>query len=58
MIEQSPYAQSPYAKSMGIEIARDAANRLILTMGFDATKMGRPGFLHGGAISGLLEAVA
>ena len=49
---------SPYAKTMGFGTERDADGRLLLTMGFDAGKMGRPGFLHGGAIAGMMESIA
>jgi uncharacterized protein (TIGR00369 family) len=49
---------SPYAQTMGFGSARDADGRLLLTMAFETNKMGRPGFLHGGAIAGMLEAVA
>jgi uncharacterized protein (TIGR00369 family) len=49
---------SPYARTMGFETQRDETGRLLLTMAYDSTKMGRPGFLHGGAISGMLETVA
>jgi uncharacterized protein (TIGR00369 family) len=49
---------SPYAKTMGFGITRDDEGRLLLTMAFESDKMGRPGFLHGGAIAGMLEAVA
>lgn len=51
-------AKSPYAQSMGFGSERDADGRLVLTMGYEFNKMGRPGFLHGGAIAGMLEAVA
>lgn len=49
---------SPYAETMGFGSERDAEGRLVLTMAFQSDKMGRPGFLHGGAIAGMLEAVA
>ncbi|MEK6638902.1 MAG: PaaI family thioesterase [Pseudomonadota bacterium] len=49
---------SPYAKTMGFGSARDEEGRLLLTMAFETNKLGRPGFLHGGAIAGMLEAVA
>jgi uncharacterized protein (TIGR00369 family) len=49
---------SPFAKTMGFGSTRDAEDRLLLTMAFETDKMGRPGFLHGGAIAGMLEAVA
>ncbi len=50
--------KSPYANTMGFGTARDDDDRLLLTMAFETNKMGRPGFLHGGAIAGMLEAVA
>ena len=43
----------PYAEFLGIRFADDGA----LAMPFDGN-IGRPGFLHGGAISGLLEIAA
>ncbi len=49
---------SPYFETMGFGSERDAEGRLVLTMAFAEDKMGRPGFLHGGAIAGMLEAVA
>lgn len=49
---------SPYAQTMGFGSTRDAEDRLLLTMAFETNKMGRPSFLHGGAIAGMLEAVA
>ncbi len=47
-----------YAQTMGFKTERDEQGRLLLTMEFDLTKTGRPGFLHGGAIAGMLETVA
>lgn len=47
---------SPYAQTMGFTTERDAEGRLILLMDYAYDKMGRPGFLHGGAIAGMLEA--
>jgi uncharacterized protein (TIGR00369 family) len=49
---------SPYAKTMSFGSTRDDQGRLLLTMAFETDKMGRPGFLHGGAIAGMLEAIA
>ena len=49
---------SPFAQTMGFGSERDSNGRLVLTMAFETNKMGRPGFLHGGAIAGMLEAVA
>ncbi len=51
-------AASPYARTMGFTSSRDDAGRLIIAMPADDGKRGRPGFLHGGAIAGLLEAAA
>lgn len=50
--------KSPYARAMGFGSERDDDGRLVLTMDYAFDKMGRPGFLHGGAIAGMLEAVA
>ena len=49
---------SPYAQTMGFEASRDVQDRLILVMPFDGGKAGRPGFVHGGALAGLLETIA
>ena len=49
---------SPYFNTMGFGRERDDDGRLVLTMEYAVDKMGRPGFLHGGAIAGMLEAVA
>lgn len=49
---------APFARTMGFRSERDSDGRLVLTMAFERNKMGRPGFLHGGAIAGLLESVA
>jgi uncharacterized protein (TIGR00369 family) len=50
--------ESPYARTMGFIRSTDADGRLILTMPYDEGKRGRPGFIHGGALAGLLESVA
>ena len=49
---------SPYAQSMGFTASRDEAGRLILAMPADDGKRGRPGFIHGGALAGMLETIA
>jgi uncharacterized protein (TIGR00369 family) len=49
---------SPYAQLMGFTAARDDAGRLILAMPADEGKRGRPGFIHGGALAGMLETIA
>jgi uncharacterized protein (TIGR00369 family) len=45
----------PYGVLMGFSQERGADGRLTLIMDFDENKTGRPGYLHGGAIAGLLE---
>ncbi len=49
---------SPYAAAMGFTVERDNDGGLIIVMGPAADKRGRPGFVHGGALAGLLETVA
>ncbi|MCA1749718.1 MAG: PaaI family thioesterase [Parasphingopyxis sp.] len=48
----------PYAEALGVVAERDDNGRLVLAMDFAAHVRGRPGFLHGGAIAGLLELAA
>lgn len=48
----------PYAETLGIDAGRDEDGRILLTMPFGSHVQGRPGFLHGGAIAGLLEIAA
>lgn len=47
--------ERPYAALMGFAEERDAEGRLVITMDFSESVTGRPGYLHGGAIAGLLE---
>ena len=47
----------PYAELLGIALA-DAADPTLLLMPSADTLLGRPGYLHGGAIGGLLEMAA
>jgi uncharacterized protein (TIGR00369 family) len=47
----------PYAETLGIEAVPDADGPLY-RMKFGDVVLGRPGFLHGGAIAGLLEIAA
>ncbi|MDB5700795.1 MAG: PaaI family thioesterase [Sphingomonadales bacterium] len=60
-VESSRYA-SPYAKTLGAEWVRDVANtiadRKVLHMPFGDHLLGRPSFLHGGAITGMVELAA
>jgi uncharacterized protein (TIGR00369 family) len=46
----------PYADLL--RLSADPEDRTILVMPFDNDVIGRPGFLHGGAIGGLLEMAA
>ncbi|WNO53911.1 PaaI family thioesterase [Stakelama saccharophila] len=49
----------PYADLLNLSVAAEPAGEgPILAMPFDADIVGRPGFLHGGAIGGLLEMAA
>jgi len=48
----------PYAHFLGITAARDGDGALVFAMPFGDAVLGRPGYLHGGAIAGLLEIAA
>jgi uncharacterized protein (TIGR00369 family) len=47
----------PYARTLGIALV-DGAESPLYRMPFGDIVLGRPGFLHGGAIAGLLEFAA
>lgn len=49
---------SPYADLLGLRFDTDAHGHPIVTMDFAHDLLGRPGFLHGGAIGGMLEMAA
>ena len=49
---------SPYAQTMGFTADRDTEGRLVIAMPYGDGVRGRPGFVHGGALAGLLETVA
>jgi uncharacterized protein (TIGR00369 family) len=53
----SPDTRSPYADALGVRRIRED-DREVLTMPFGDHLIGRPGFLHGGAITGLVENAA
>lgn len=55
----SPMADfaSPYACTLGLTLVRQDA-RIVVTMPHGDGLIGRPGFLHGGAIAGLLDYTA
>jgi uncharacterized protein (TIGR00369 family) len=48
----------PYAQLLGLSTIRDEGGALLWLMRFREEVVGRPGFLHGGAIAGLLEFAA
>ena len=48
----------PYALALGIGVERIDALAPVLTLTISEKVMGRPGFIHGGAIGGLLEMAA
>lgn len=48
----------PYGAMLGLSTARSADDQLLWVMPFGDHVVGRPGFLHGGAIAGLLEFAA
>jgi uncharacterized protein (TIGR00369 family) len=54
MIDRLP----PYAQLLGLSAERDGNGAPLLVMPFGVDVLGRPGFLHGGAISGLMEMAA
>jgi uncharacterized protein (TIGR00369 family) len=48
----------PYALALDMEISGATGDAPVIAMPFGNKVQGRPGFLHGGAISGLLEMAA
>jgi uncharacterized protein (TIGR00369 family) len=48
----------PYAQFLGIGTRRTEAGELQFVMPFGDVVLGRPGYVHGGAIAGLLEFAA
>jgi uncharacterized protein (TIGR00369 family) len=51
-------ALPPYALALDMEISDATGDTRVIAMPFGNKVQGRPGFLHGGAISGLLEMAA
>jgi uncharacterized protein (TIGR00369 family) len=45
----------PYARAMGMEFAGIDEGSPVIAMDYAERALGRPGFLHGGAMSGVLE---
>ena len=54
MIDELP----PYAAALGIGVDPDSAANPVLWFDYSERVSGRPGFLHGGAMSGLMEMAA
>jgi uncharacterized protein (TIGR00369 family) len=53
-----PLMLPPYAIALDMEVAGMHDNAPLISMPYSEKVLGRPGFLHGGAISGLLEMAA
>ena len=51
-------ALPPYAQFLGITTRTGEAGETLFVMPFGDVVLGRPGYLHGGAIAGLLEFAA
>ena len=51
-------ALPPYAELLGLSTRRGEGDELLWVMPFREEVVGRPGYLHGGAIAGLLEFAA
>jgi uncharacterized protein (TIGR00369 family) len=51
-------ALPPYAELLGLSTTRGEGGELLWIMPFRDEVVGRPGYLHGGAIAGLLEFAA
>lgn len=49
---------NPYADLLAVAVERDEHGAPVLLLPFADHVVGRPGFLHGGAIAGLLEQAA
>ena len=52
------YALPPYAVALGIEVDPAETASPVLWFDYSERVSGRPGFLHGGAMSGLMEMAA
>lgn len=51
-------ALPPYAEALGIMLDHDEQGEPVLCVDFSPRIQGRPGYLHGGALSGLMEMAA
>ena len=54
----SGFELPPYARAMGIEVVPGESDAPVLGLDFADKVLGRPGYLHGGALGGLLEMAA
>lgn len=54
----TPYPLPPYAQALDMTIVDEIDGVPVIGMPFTDRVQGRPGYLHGGAISGLLEIAA
>lgn len=54
----SEFELPPYARAMGMALERSEAGAPVLGLDFADKVLGRPGYLHGGALGGLLEMAA
>ena len=52
------YPLPPYAQALDMTVVDEIDGAPVISMPFSDRVQGRPGFLHGGAISGLLEIAA
>jgi uncharacterized protein (TIGR00369 family) len=48
----------PYADALGVRMEEGTGNAPLVCLPFGPHVLGRPGFVHGGAIAGLLELAA
>ncbi|HCF25545.1 MULTISPECIES: PaaI family thioesterase [unclassified Novosphingobium] len=48
----------PYATALGIDLDHDEDGNPVLFVDYSVRVAGRPGYLHGGAMSGLMEMAA
>jgi uncharacterized protein (TIGR00369 family) len=51
-------ALPPYAAALGIDLDHDEDGNPVLFVDYSVRVAGRPGYLHGGAMSGLMEMAA
>lgn len=58
MSSEKPFALPPYALALEMSVVDEIDSVPVIGMPYGDRVQGRPGFLHGGAISGLLEMAA